>query len=403
MGKWKEVSLNDILEIQRGGSPRPISKYITESEDGINWIKIGDVKEDEKYITETKQKITRDGISKSRVVTDGDFILSNSMSFGRPYIVKTTGCVHDGWLILRIKDEKQITKDFLYTVLGSNYVYQQFSQLASGTTVKNLNSSLVKKVKIKYPPLPEQQRIVAKLDGLFAKIDQAISLLEANLQHTQALMGSVLDEEFGRLEASSKIVAISKIADVKGGKRLPKGKKLLEEKTKYPYIRVSDFTDHGTIDLEGLKFISKEIHEQISRYTITSDDLYISIAGTIGKTGIIPEELNGANLTENAAKLVYKDKSTIDNLFVYFYTLSDKFKAYVENSTKQVAQPKLALTRLKEIKIALPSIEKQKEVVQKFKSAQFQINKLEETQTQKLNHLKALKSSLLDQAFKGEL
>ena len=100
---WEWKTLEDVFLIERGGSPRPIKEYITEAENGINWIKIGDTKKGEKYITETAQKIKPEGLKKSRLVTEGDFIMSNSMSFGRPYIVKTKGAIHDGWLLMREK------------------------------------------------------------------------------------------------------------------------------------------------------------------------------------------------------------------------------------------------------------------------------------------------------------
>lgn len=94
-------TIDDVANICRGASPRPIAKYVTDDENGINWIKIGDVAEEDIYITHTAEKITEDGAKKSRAVEPGDFILSNSMSFGRPYIVGIQGCVHDGWLIIQ--------------------------------------------------------------------------------------------------------------------------------------------------------------------------------------------------------------------------------------------------------------------------------------------------------------
>src|SRR3990167_2376017 len=103
---WQTKRLEEVCEIARGGSPRPIESYFTDSPDGINWIKIGDAKEGEKYIYSTEQKIKPEGLSKTRLVKEGDFILSNSMSFGRPYIMKTKGCIHDGWLVLHDKDKK---------------------------------------------------------------------------------------------------------------------------------------------------------------------------------------------------------------------------------------------------------------------------------------------------------
>ena len=114
---WDVKKLSEVLIIERGGSPRPIEKYITNSNDGINWIKISDATASNKYIYETKEKISKDGLNKTRMVYDGDFILSNSMSFGRPYIMKTTGCIHDGWLVLKQPTAKMFDTEFLYYLL----------------------------------------------------------------------------------------------------------------------------------------------------------------------------------------------------------------------------------------------------------------------------------------------
>ena len=119
---WPTVKLGDFCNIMRGGSPRPIQNYITRDEAGINWIKIGDVAEGKKYITKTKQKIKREGIGKTRLVKSGDFIFSNSMSFGRPYIVKIDGAIHDGWLLIRIKNIKKLYSNFL-SVLDPHFAY----------------------------------------------------------------------------------------------------------------------------------------------------------------------------------------------------------------------------------------------------------------------------------------
>jgi len=161
---WEVKKLGEVCEIARGGSPRPINNYITNSSDGINWIKIGDAKEGEKYIVSTEQKIKLEGVSKTRLVKEGDFILSNSMSFGRPYILKISGAIHDGWLLLRLKNT-DLSPDFLYYILGSSQTQIQFEKSASGGVVRNLNSDLVRKIKIPVPPLKVQKQIVEKLSA----------------------------------------------------------------------------------------------------------------------------------------------------------------------------------------------------------------------------------------------
>lgn len=161
---WLWTYLGNVSYIVRGGSPRPIKQYITHDADGINWIKIGDVEKGGKYIYHTNERIIPEGEKKSRRVYPGDFLLTNSMSFGRPYISQIEGCIHDGWLLIR--NLNGFDPDYLYYLLSSSYLYGQFTEKASGSTVDNLNIDKVKSAMIPLPPLAEQKRIVAKLEEL---------------------------------------------------------------------------------------------------------------------------------------------------------------------------------------------------------------------------------------------
>ena len=166
---WKYKKIGDICVVERGGSPRPIDKFITNDKDGINWIKIGDTS-DSMYITETAQKIIPEGMKKSRYVKAGDFLLSNSMSFGRPYILKIDGCIHDGWLVLR--DEQELfDKRFLYYYLSSKTTYEKFKSMAVGGVVNNLNREMVRKVEVPVPDKEEQTEVADLLDKLKRILD----------------------------------------------------------------------------------------------------------------------------------------------------------------------------------------------------------------------------------------
>ena len=167
---WRWTKFCNICDIARGGSPRPIEKYITNDADGINWIKIGDTEKGGKYIYSTKEKIKREGISKSRYVKPGDFLLTNSMSFGRPYILKIDGCIHDGWLVIN-DNFRVFDQDFLYYLLSSNVMYQLLSIAAKGSTVKNLKSDTVKIVIMPVPPKNEQILIAKKIESIFTQLD----------------------------------------------------------------------------------------------------------------------------------------------------------------------------------------------------------------------------------------
>ena len=172
---WAWCRLGVVADIARGGSPRPIEDFITDKKNGINWIKIGDTVPESKYIISAKEKIKPEGKKHSRFVHAGDFLLTNSMSFGRPYILKIDGCIHDGWLVFA-DIIKYLLKDFLYYALSSKYIYNSFSLVAAGSTVKNLKADTVKQVLFPLPPLLEQKRIITNIEAIFAQID----LLEQN-------------------------------------------------------------------------------------------------------------------------------------------------------------------------------------------------------------------------------
>ncbi|PGY11127.1 restriction endonuclease subunit S [Bacillus sp. AFS031507] len=190
------------------------------------------------------------------------------------------------------------------------------------------------------------------------------------------------------------------IGNVKGGKRLPKGHVLLQEPTQYPYLRVADFRN-GAIDNKDLKYISEETARQISRYIICKDDVYISIAGTIGKTGIVPNYLSGSNLTENAAKIT--DIKGTSNEFIHLVLNTDELQNQIKNSTVSTSQPKLALFRIEDLKIPLPPINEQKRITEKVENL---VNKIEEAkqlikEVQETFELR--RAAILDNAFRGEL
>ncbi|MCC8145886.1 MAG: restriction endonuclease subunit S, partial [Bacteroidales bacterium] len=163
--EWEIKKLGEVCIIERGGSPRPISQYITNDKNGINWIKIGDAESHSRTIKTTKEKIKPEGMSKSRYVHKGDFLLSNSMSFGRPYILDIDGCIHDGWLVIRDLNDV-FDKNYLYYFLSSPITSLKFKSLAVGGVVNNLNSSMIKNLDVLIPPLPFQEKIVKELDLL---------------------------------------------------------------------------------------------------------------------------------------------------------------------------------------------------------------------------------------------
>lgn len=188
----KIIKLGDIATIVRGGSPRPIEKFITDEPNGLNWLKIGDIKPGSKYIAHTSQKIKTEGLNKTTMVHIGDFILSNSMSFGRPYIMKIDACIHDGWLAFKEIKTDLVTTEFLYYLLSSGLLQANFASLATGSGVKNLKRQSVANISVKLPSIKEQEKIVNILSSVDSKITISQNLKSKLLELKKGLMSDLL-------------------------------------------------------------------------------------------------------------------------------------------------------------------------------------------------------------------
>ena len=188
---WEEKKLGEVISVFRGGSPRPIQNFITDKPGGTNWIKIADTSATGKYIVSANEKIIQEGEKFSRKVNVGDFLLSNSMSFGRPYVLKIDGCIHDGWLVLQNYQESFVT-EFLYYLLSSKLILDQYKSKAAGSSVLNLNKELVSTVLLSFPDLTEQNRIANILSDMDTEIGAIGEALEKARQMKQGMMQELL-------------------------------------------------------------------------------------------------------------------------------------------------------------------------------------------------------------------
>ena len=187
-----------MVRLFRGSSPRPIIEYLTtDNEEGVNWVKIGDVPTSGRIITSTEEKITKEGAKKSRHVYVGDLILSNSMSYGLPYIMGIEGCIHDGWFVLR-DYEQNFNKDYLCNLLISDIVQKQYKKIAAGGVVQNISSDLVNSVYISIPSLDEQRKIA----GLLSLIDERIATQNKIIEKLESLIKGIRNDVFGKLRKS---------------------------------------------------------------------------------------------------------------------------------------------------------------------------------------------------------
>ncbi len=190
--KCQKTRLKNVAIIVRGGSPRPIDRFLTDSNDGVNWIKIGDTVKGNKYIDKTSQKIIKEGVKNSRYLIAGDLILTNSMSFGEPYILNINGCIHDGWVAF--SQLKGIKKEYLYYFLISDFCKKQFDEQVAGGVVQNLNVEKISKTIIYLPIMQEQIRIVEYLDNKSNEIDKLIAAKEKIVEELESYKKSVIYE-----------------------------------------------------------------------------------------------------------------------------------------------------------------------------------------------------------------
>jgi type I restriction enzyme S subunit len=396
---WQTKTLGEICDIERGGSPRPIQNFITNDPNGINWIKIGDATASGKYIYKTEEKIRPEGVKRSRMVYEGDFILSNSMSFGRPYIMKTTGCIHDGWLVLH---QPKVDPDYLYYVLSSDIVFSQFDRLAAGSTVRNLNIGSAKSVEIPYPPLPEQQRIVGLLDEAFGGLATAQAHAAQNLQNARDLFESHLNAVFtqrgkGWVEKTVDQVCI----------RLHQGLNTAGEKVKfyetgYPIIQTRNI-ENGVIERDTkIKFMCEEDWQRYrDKYRPEVGDVFFTNIGTIGKTAIVTDCMDYL-IHWNIFKLRPR-LETITSEFLKFtldhLTQSGFFHRLQKGGTVEFVTKKM----IAEASIGVPDTAQQQHIVAQLDNLASENQKLTRIYEQKLAALAELKKSLLHQAFSGEL
>ena len=257
---------------------------------------------------------------------------------------------------------------FLYHLLSSIGL----DGMNSHSAIPGLNRENAYSIPIRLPQKTEQQHIALALDTVENSItfegiaiEKTTALKRATMRElfTRGLRGEAQKEtETGPMPESWETTPIASVAVVKGGKRMPKGVSLTDENTTKPYIRITDFGNHSVAENQ-VRFVPRGYESAIARYTIAKTDVYISIAGTIGLVGQVPESLDGANLTENAAKLTSVDPRVVTRYLMYALA-SATCQSQIARTTGRNAQPKLALTRLERIELPLPpTLDEQHKIV----------------------------------------
>ncbi len=335
----------------------------------------------------------------------------------KAYMLNGKTWVNNHAHVLKAIDGITINKFLLYYL--NQFDYQGY---VNGGTRLKLTQANMRRIPLPLPPLAEQKHIAAKLDELLAQVDTIKTRLDAIPAILKRFRQSVLAAAVsGRLTEDWRgnnqyqrtkfgwsipetwhLVEIDEIAEVKGGKRLPKGEKLVEENTGFPYIRAGQLKN-GTINSLDQLYLIKNVQEKIARYIVSAGDVYITIVGAcIGDAGVIPEAYDGANLTENAAKLC-SFKTPVSSDFLSSWLRSQYLQDIIQHEIKSGAQGKLALKRIKTLPYPLTSIDEQAEIVRRMKILFNFSDEIEQRVKEAQSRVNHLSQSILAKAFRGEL
>ncbi len=331
----------------------------------VSFVPMADLNENQMTFNPSKVKVLSEVSASYTYFANGDVLLAkvtpcfeNGKAGLALDLVNGIGFGSSEFYVLR-SGEHALPEWVYFCVTHSQFRDSAVGQMTGTGGLQRVPRDFVEDFRIPLPPLEVQQEIAAEIEGYQRVIDGACAVIDNYRAHIP-------------LDSSWPETTVDECCEVKGGKRLPKGEYFSETPTPHPYIRVSDFHNQS-VNQSDLKFISDATRQQIARYTISSADVYISIAGTIGLMGTVPESLNGANLTENAAKLV-PDSSRIDKRFLAIIGSTGLVQEQIRSLTHAVGVPKLALARIKILRIPIPPLGVQRAIAAEIDSEQDLVN-----------------------------
>lgn len=385
----KSVDLGDVCEVVRGGSPRPIIEYITTDEEGVNWLKIGDVNECDKYFRHANEKIKPSGIPKTREVVAGDLILSNSMSFGRAFITLINGYIHDGWLRLR-PNEEVLDRNYLYYFLISNFAQNQFKAIATGSVVNNLKTETVKAIKIFLPPLKIQKKIANYLDDIDEKIELNNAINNNLEQQAQAYFDKLFiinaDPNWAKC-------TLSDIGSVIAGGTPSKSKPEYYADQGIAWITPKD------LSVDKSKFISRGEND-ISELGFSKSSATKMPAGTILFSSRAP--IGYIAIAQNEVTTNQGFKSVIPNENIgtpYAYFLLKNLLPIIEGMASGSTFKEISGAAMKSVPTVIPDAN----TIQLFSNFCEPIFKEQEVLESENKHLSVLRDSLLQKLMSGEI
>lgn len=397
-GEWEEKRLENFATIVRGGSPRPIDEYITSDANGLNWLKIGDIDKEAKFVTSTQEKVISAALTKTRVVNPGDLILSNSMSFGRPYILQIKTCIHDGWIAVSDIDNN-LDRDYLYYLMMTSTSQAYFLNNAAGSGVQNLNADIIKLLTIPYPNKKEQQKIADCLASIDDRITTETQKLDTLKAHKKGLMQQLFPAEGETLPqlrfpefhnaGEWERVALGKIAEIKLGKMLDSKKhttgKLL------PYLNNLSVR-WNNVDTSNLPMMYFD-DDELDRFGLRTGDVVVCEGGEPGRSAVWDERLPNIKFQKAIHRVRFNVPFEPQLLVLYLESIAGT--PQLESLFSGGGIKHLTLEVFAQLKIPITLHAEQQRITDCLTS----LDELITLQTQKIVTLKQHKKGLMQQLF----
>lgn len=360
------------------------------------------------------EKLYNSFVAEYGVPQKGDLLISGVGTIGVPYVINENQKFYfkDGNIIW-FKNRGLFHPKYVYFLYKSTFIDNQIHQMSSGTTVDTYTIINANATVVPLPPFSEQQRIIDRIESLFAKLDEAKQKAQDALDSFETRKAAILHSAFtGELTAqwrkehdvgmeSWEEKTINDIGDVKGGKRIPKGMELTYENTGHPYLKAGNLKQ-GTVIASGMMYVTDEILECIKNYTVSAGDVYITNVGAcIGDCGIIPPEYDGANLTENAVKIT---NLKCNNKWLSYYLSGSSVQQNIKSMIASATLGKLSIANIKKIELNIPtSLDEQIEIVCILDNLFAKEQQAKEAAEGVLEQIDLIKKAILARAFRGEL
>lgn len=399
------IPLKYLSSIIRGGSPRPIASFLTDEINGYNWIKIGDTKKDSKYITETKFKIKLSGLSSTRLVKKGSLLLTNSMSFGEPYILKIDGCIHDGWVSLF--DFRNVVQEYLYYCLLSKVCRVQFERLTDGGVVQNLNIDKIASVKVVLFDLTEQKQIANFLDSKCSEIDATAEDIQKEIALLEDYKKSVIIEAVTKglnPDAEMKDSGIEWIGEIPKDWKVDKIKyhlKRNEPKNPGNAIVLSVYRDYGVIPKDSRDDNHNVTSEDTSKYKYVKKGQLVINKMKAWQGSLAVSDYDGI---VSPAYFIYDFIDEEYNHKYFHYLVRSCYKEEFKRISGGIREGQWDLSPegFSNTLVLLPSIEEQNKILDYILQKEMEIDSLIADKKRQLDILTEYKKSLIYEYVTGK-